>query len=359
VDKACAFASCRGDVQDDGAAYTVSVSGSQGIQSGSGSVQNNTYVHQGRPDPESFTGLNPRTAADRILKLPYDDALHLLSSMAPQETSEIIEVLLGTDEAKVVVFLSDLSPRRVTKLTGLLTGSAKWLASIPEAAEAISRAATELGWPSTGGLTRLDTGFHRKYPEGRIVWSKFFKTYAVTGDIEARFAADYSFGFPAGPQKTADKDSPFGTSGNWQPFASGVVYSSGHGTYLVPNSGAYDEEGGSEGWLGFPVAETTVELDELGSVQRFEGGAIFAHQIGEVVVALAVRGDVIEALPDPRRCWPVSKAVTAVSPLGNSGQVQRFLLNARSDGGREANTRDLRNAGVDEAVAWCLAGVWR
>jgi uncharacterized protein with LGFP repeats len=46
--------------------------------------------------------------------------------------------------------------------------------------------------------------------------------------------------------------------------------------------------------------------------------------------------NLIDALPAPGQCWPVSKALTAVSPLGSSGQVQRFLLNVRADGGREA-----------------------
>jgi uncharacterized protein with LGFP repeats len=322
-------------VQDDGTASAVSVSSSQGVQNGSGNVQNNTYGHRARPDPASFSGLSPRTAADRILKLPYDDVVDLFASMAAREASEIIVVLLTADEATVVAILGDLSPRKVADLGGILSGSAKWLTVVPVAAEEISRKAAELAWPGAGGLTRLDAGFYRKYPAGTIIWSKLFGTHAVTGEMEDRFAADDGLGFPAGARVPVPS-SPFGTAGTRQDFASGVVYSSAHGTYLVPDSGAHDAEGGSGGWLGFPVAESAAEQAELGSFQRFEGGVIFAHRVGESQVALAVRGDVMGALPSPGQCWPVSKAVAAISPAGSSGHVQRFLLNARADGGRES-----------------------
>jgi hypothetical protein len=321
-------------VQDDGMASAISVSSSQGMQNGSGNVQNNTYVHRARPDPASFSGLNPRTAADRILKLPHDDALYLFASMAPRETSDIIAVLLAANEAKAVAVLGDLSPHKVAELARPLAESAKWLVSIPVAAEEISQKATELEWPTAGGLGRLDAGFYRKYPAGRIIWSRLFGTHAVIGEIEDRFSADDSIGFPTGTHAPVPP-SPFGTRGMRQTFVSGVVYSSERGTYLVPNSGVHDAEGGSGGWLGFPVAEIQAEPAGLGGCQRFEGGTIFTHYVGESYVALPVRRDVTDALPDPEQCWPVSKAVSVVSPLGSSGQVQRFLLNARADAGRE------------------------
>jgi hypothetical protein len=51
-------------------------------------------------------------------------------------------------------------------------------------------------------------------------------------------------------------------------------------------------------------------------------------------------------LPNQQNFWPVSKSVPVVSPLGSSGQVQRFLVNSKTDGGREAAVCSSNQLGI-------------
>ena len=332
-------------MHDEGTASAVNVDSSQGVQNGFGNIQNNTYVQRAPLGPASLSGLNPHTAADRILKLPPDEILYLFASMSSQEVPEIIAALLAVDQAKAVAVLGDLSSRKLAELIDSLAESAKWLANIPAAAEEISKKATELGWSNADVLRRRAAGFFRKYPDGSIIWSRLFGTHAIVGDIEALFAAGDNPGFPTGAYMSVPS-SPFGTGGIRQKFVAGVIYSSEHGTYLVPHSDVHDAEGGGGGWLGFPTSETTAEPVVFGSFQRFEGGSIFAHYVGERQVAFAVHRDVIDALPNQQNFWPVSKSVPVVSPLGSSGQVQRFLVNSKTDGGREAAVCSSNQLGI-------------
>jgi hypothetical protein len=320
---------------DDGDALAISMSSGQGVQAGSGNVQNNTYFQKASIDIDSLRGLNPRTAVDRILKLAHEDATCLFAMASAHDMAEIFATLLTVDDSRAVAILGDLNPRKIAELVASLADSPKWLTSMPEAVDLISQKTVELGWVSANDLKRLNVGFSQQCQTGSVVWSRFYGAHAIEGEIETLFTASDDLGFPTGGQVPASP-SPFGTVGVRQSFVAGDVYVSERGAYLVRSGNVYGAEGDCSGWLGFPVEEVKVELAGFGWLQRFEGGAIFAHHIGEKEVSFAVHADVLNCLPNWGQFWPVSKAIPVISPSGSSGRVQRFLVHAAEDGGREA-----------------------
>jgi uncharacterized protein with LGFP repeats len=138
--------------------------------------------------------------------------------------------------------------------------------------------------------------------------------------VEDYCGVDQLMGFPIGDQESAPS-SPFGTEGTRQKFQVGTVYSSEHGVYLVRHFECCGE-GDTGGWLGFPVGEAEVIRGDV-LLQPFEGGAIYSHVDGDAV-ALAVRADLLDALPGARRIRPVSKEAPVISSFGTSARVQRF-----------------------------------
>jgi hypothetical protein len=102
----------------------------------------------------------------------------------------------------------------------------------------------------------------------------------------------------------------------------------------------YAGEGGTSGWLGFPVSKE--EENAIGDfVRRFEGGAIYSASLADDGDrAFAVRPEVTDALGG-QVFFPISKeSATAESPYGTSGQVQRFQVNL------EAGRRERRETTV-------------
>lgn len=84
----------------------------------------------------------------------------------------------------------------------------------------------------------------------------------------------------------------------------------------------YAEEGGSYGWLGFPIGE--IEQNHgIGNVQPFEGGFIYSG-VGEDQSAFSVRRDVADAMSANWVIRPLSKETTTASSYGTTGSVQDF-----------------------------------
>jgi hypothetical protein len=138
--------------------------------------------------------------------------------------------------------------------------------------------------------------------------------------METYRAAHDGLGFATADQQSA-RSSPFDTTGIRQIFAHGAVYSSKYGVFYVRSLSCFTKEGGSAGWLGFPVEESKF-LDHV-SFQEFEGGRIYLNEPPpEKDKAYAVRHDVLAELSD-QLFRPVSQEIATESPFGNSGTVQR------------------------------------
>ena len=182
--------------------------------------------------------------------------------------------------------------------------------------------------------------YFRKYQNGRVYWDPQYGARGVSGAIDAYYATQRdSLGFPADDEEAAPS-SPYGTSGIRQSFAGGRIYSSKLGIYLVKNHfcDVHESEGGTAGWLGFPVADfSTSRLNP--DPQSFEGGAIY-ETCGSGGGWFAVRREVERALQRNFRhnpssffifsryrihIYPTSKETpTGVSAYGTSGSVQNF-----------------------------------
>jgi hypothetical protein len=139
---------------------------------------------------------------------------------------------------------------------------------------------------------------------------------------------------PIGDQENAPT-SPFGTEGVEQKFDYWTVYSSGHGVFEVISAESYYKgEGGSGGWLGFPVSETEISSD-CWHRQQFEGGIIYFCRVpsgGDYKpVEFAVRREVAAVFPSNLEWHPVSKEVSVASSLGTRGTVQHFEIGLDED----------------------------
>jgi hypothetical protein len=319
----------EGDVKDEGEAPAIDVSGSQGVQAGPGNVQYNTWASKPPPDLASLRALNPHVAVARLQRLSHDDVVDLFARASGDDATDVLAAFLETDAATVVAILGDISRRKATELIKPLVRTSNWLATLPEAAEAIARKGVALKWVHTGVLERLISaygpgysGYSRGYRNGRLFWHDKHGVGAVSGPIETRRADNDWIGLPVGDQETAPS-SPFGTDGVRQVFSNWTVYASKHGAFPIFSLKCFGEEGGSAGWLGFPVAET--QKSGIRLIQRFEGGTIYASLApnSKTYKAYAIRREVIEALSG----WtvrPVSKETTTKSSYGASGTVQRF-----------------------------------
>jgi hypothetical protein len=309
----------------------VNVSGSQGIQSGSGNVQFNAWPQRQSLDPVALSALNPHTAVARLQQLPHDQLVDFFAKASPDDVGEILEVFLYADLAKLVTALADINRRKATELITAI--GSNLIDQLPEAAEAIAREAARLGWAYAGLVDAYVEGYARKCKNGRIFWSATFGMRTTVGAIDDCVTDDddhIPWGFPTGDQETA-VPSPFRTKGFRQQFQIGLVYSSERGTFLVSEDKFHEDGGGSGGWLGFPIGE--VEDIPGHRVQIFEGGAIYAHRLRSgdhpLRIIFTVRREVLSILPDTGVWRPTSKETPTASASGVQGTVQGFELKGR------------------------------
>jgi hypothetical protein len=297
------------------------VSDSQGIQLGSGNTQYNHWGPKPPLDPAALGALNPHTAVARLQQLPHDELVDFFARATLSDLSEIFPTFLESDKARVIETLADINERKAAKLIGTCCVEAV-LVALPEAAKAIARKAVGLRWTDAGPMECFGEGYARRYKNGRIFWEGRAGMHVTVGVIDDySTASGRGWGVPIGDEETAP-GSPFGTEGIRQGFQVGTVYSSKHGVYRVIEEQCYADEGGSYGWLGFPIGEIE-ENPRIGSFQNYEGGIIYSG-LGEDKVAFAVRRDVADAMPSSWEVRPLSKETSTTSSSGLTGSFQDF-----------------------------------
>lgn len=334
------------------------VSGGQGIQVGSGSVQNNFWPAKGPLDAATLTALSPHAAVARIRQMSHDDAVDFFARASAEDLTGPLRALLLADEATAVAVLADLGPRKVTEMTEPFAATFPWLADLPEAAEAIARQAAELGWDHDPGAGRLERaagadGYARKYQQGVIVWRT-----AVGASACAHPEATAAGGFlvRAEVARCADK-----LGGTWHPVSDEVEadpslvsglpglmqrFEDDSGTEMVaytfertgthPVAGGilehYEDLGGPGSWLGFPLGAW--QARELRGKwrwhQAFEGGSIY-HRDGHSPVPVA--SATVELIGN-RIGWPVSEEQPAGSGTDRIQYFEDGVVTLR-DGQRE------------------------
>jgi uncharacterized protein with LGFP repeats len=193
--------------------------------------------------------------------------------------------------------------------------------------------AAHLRWDDSEPLKYFESKkvYARKYDKGRVFWDWLIQVVTTTGEIDDYWTEKGTdSGFPVDDQETASP-SPCDTTGVRQKFTNGMVYSSEHGSYLIADKKCYEREGGSGGWLGFPVSGRE-RNGQLGDLQIFEGGAIYSYVVEgtEALRSFAVRREVADVLPDSRPWRPVSKLTHTVSSSGTPSAVQHFEVGLES-----------------------------
>jgi hypothetical protein len=297
------------------------VSDSQGVQLGSGNTQYNHWAPKPPLDPAALGALNPHTAVARLQQLSHDELVDFFARATVNDLSEIFPTFLEFDKARLIETLADINERKAAKLIDTCCVEAV-LVALPEAAKAIARKAVALRWTDAGPMERFGAGYARRYKNGRIFWDGRAGVHVTVGVIDLySTASGPGWGVPIGDEETAP-GSPFGTGGIRQGFQVGTVYSSKHGVYHVIEEQCYADEGGSYGWLGFPVGEIE-QNPRMGNFQTFEGGLIYSG-FGEDKVAFAVRRDVADAMPPSWEVRPLSKETSTTSSSGMTGSVQDF-----------------------------------
>jgi hypothetical protein len=297
------------------------VSDGQGVQLGSGNTQYNHWAPKPPLDPAALGALNPHTAVARLQQLPHDELVDFFARATLNDLSEIFPTFLESDKARVIETLADINERKAAKLIDTCCVDAV-LVALPEAAKAIARKAVRLRWTDAGPMERFGEGYARRYKNGRIFWEGRAGVHVTVGVMdEYSTASGPRWGVPIGDEETA-LGSPFGTEGIQQEFQVGTVYSSKHGVYRVIEEQCYANEGGSYGWLGFPIGEIE-ENPRIGNFQNFEGGLIYSG-FGDDKVVFTVRRHVADAIASNWAIRPFSKETRTTSSSGLTGGVQDF-----------------------------------
>lgn len=308
----------------------VSVSSSQGVVIGTGNTQINGWRAKPSLDAAYLGALNLSTAVARLQELSHDELVDFLAKATPGDVSEILWAFSEIDPARLVAALGDISRDRAAEYVRFFSvDSTRALAAfneLPEAADAIARKAATLGWAHPDPLEAFEEGYVRRHGKGRIFWSRSRITI-TTGAIDdcwTKIGSDS--GFPVEDQKVAPS-SPYGTTGVWQKFKIGAVYSSVHGAFFIVDDMCYKDEGGSDGWLGFPVSRR--QRKQLGR-QLFEGGAIYSYnadgstELKSFTVSKRVLDIFSINLFSYLKWRPVSRESSVVSSSGTQGTVQHF-----------------------------------
>jgi hypothetical protein len=308
------------------AAESASVSGSQGVQAGSGNTQINNWMAEPQLDIASLCALHPHAALARLRRIPYENLVNLFADprASSDDVARILRTWLETDEAKPVAILADLREARAQELLRPLVWQAPWLARLPEAANATNRFAAKRSWKVTQPLRPVFTniihasidsdkthveekrfdGYVLRCDIGSVFWREDGSIISVSGPIGAWLAKfEKPFGFPLSAQQSAP--GPAAESRVFQEFTAGVVCSSEHGVYFIHEIAldCYKHATGNTGWLGFPVANM-IPFKAPGKpgpfyIQKFEGGMLYLLPDGEVGAAREMTLDIIEKAFSP------------------------------------------------------------
>jgi hypothetical protein len=203
----------------------VTVSGSHGIQIGSGHIQNNSWVLAKQPpDPVALSALNPHTAVVRLQQLPDDELVDFFARAKPDDVTEIIEAFLEVGLDRLVAALGDINRCKATKLIMSVAVDTD-LGELPEAAEAIVRKAAALKWTHAGPLEFCKKAYARRYDNGRACWVHGFGVHVTNGAIDDMLKSVVPGDWLAIGNQEKSPTSPFGTDGIRQEFLNGTVYS--------------------------------------------------------------------------------------------------------------------------------------
>jgi uncharacterized protein with LGFP repeats len=307
-------------------------------------------------------------ADDETLK----DATVLLRHASPETVAAALRLLLakpGMEQDLALSLLDYVDETRMQDLVGLLKSEFPFLELFPQAIEAISdvRGKTSQVGSGTGRMSRArepergTQGFCRSYENGRIYWSCNGGAHACYGKINAYYdengGSGGTLGFPLSAQDRAEPWAPAEgearkTEGMYQRFEGPSDYSDeacvrlnhgltcgatvywsaefdAHGT-SGPIGELYELEGGTGGWLGFPVEDAVQVRSKAGTNalrQRFQGGVIYYRgTTGAIPVRYPIaachgwdRREHDTRLPEGRR-----EEVDATNSSGTRGYRQRF-----------------------------------
>jgi hypothetical protein len=159
---------------------------------------------------------------------------------------------------------------------GQITGSI--LSAIDKKWNALGGANGFLGNPTSPETSSPDgVGRYRHYQGGSIYWTRQTGAHEVHGAIRERWnrlGAERSFlGYPLTDETLASD-----RNGRFSHFQGGSVY-------WTPNTGAHEvhgairekwqQFGGEQGYLGYPVIDETVPPDLIGRFSHFQGGSVY------------------------------------------------------------------------------------
>ncbi len=209
------------NIEPQGEVPGVSISGSQGVQVGSGNTMYSNWAPKPPLDPAVVGALNPHVAVAQLQQVSHEELVNFFARASPDDVCEILDTFFYSDLPKLATALADINRRKARELISGTIGT-NIIDDLPEAAEAITREAARLGWADAGTLDVFTKGYARKYNNGHVFWSKRFGTRTTVGAIDDWVEDDeenITWGFPVGDQETAPI-SPFGTEGirknsNW------------------------------------------------------------------------------------------------------------------------------------------------
>src|ERR1700730_2266626 len=90
----------------------VNVSGSQGVQVGSGNTMYSNWAPKPPLDPAALSGRNPHVAVSTLRQVSHDDLVEFFIRATPDDVSEIIEVFAEVDLPRLVATLGDIRRRK-------------------------------------------------------------------------------------------------------------------------------------------------------------------------------------------------------------------------------------------------------
>jgi uncharacterized protein with LGFP repeats len=356
-------------VTDDEQPAAADFSGARGFQYGSGNVQYNLWRQERQLDIQKVEALNATSAASHVAGLSAEDAAFVLAMAEPGPSAGVLKVLVTKPKYKnlATAVIRHINRAKAQELVAAVGPAAAELELLPDAVEAIAEyddtGVPALGEP-TGELTLASEspqgtrGYYQNFDDGQIHWTVRAGAQPTRGANavyhKALGGSGGRLGFPLSPDSRAQR-SPFGTDGTWQRFESSWNYpgeicerlglTCGATVYWCEPHGPlatwggigelYETEGGTGGWLGFPVSDE-IEVGPshrnrgagtTGWCQQFEGGAIYYSDKTKAVpvpAPIAAYYEHRHGAASPRG-FPVSRVLEAAeSRYGTTGQYQRF-----------------------------------
>jgi LGFP repeat len=357
-------------VTDERQPVAADFSGAQGLQYGSGNVQYNMWLQERQLDAQKVEALNATSAASHVARLSAEDAAFVLAIAKPGPSAGVLKVLVTKPKYKnlATAIIRHINRAKAQELVAAVGPAAAELELLPDAVEAIAEyedtGVPPLGEP-TGELTLASEspqgtrGYYQNFEDGQIHWTVragAVPTRGANAVYHVRLGGSGGrLGFPLTPDSKAQR-SPFGTDGTWQRFESEWNYPDeicerlalecGASVYLCDPYGAHstcggigelhESEGGTGGWLGFPVSDE-VEVGPshrtrgggtTGWCQHFEGGVVYYSTKTRAVPVPSRIADYHETRRHgvaSSRGFPVSRVMDAAeSRYGSTGQYQRF-----------------------------------